>query len=320
MQLIALFLFLLSATALVATILFVSWWHRTYRKTSLVQTLHEDICHIGVSAVVIYPETVAPLVALLEEEYPRSEAVVVADLKANSTPLGELVGLYHLVKVNHSHLACARSLYRSRHRAYRRVVVVDLPLAYSGQAMDVARAVASFDNILYLSGESIVEPNALAYCANIVATQSSADVLLIRSIVGADARFESGDVASGASVVRLRADTPLAWRKSSMFGVALAMGIPSAMFLLAHLSQGWLMSIATMLVALVVGLLFSVAWSVKSKKSLFVRLNSVVQNCYKGVVSATLRESKIRDTPLCHSRVQERSRPERYHEDAPPMR
>ncbi len=320
MQLIALLLFLLSATALVSAVLFVAWWHRTYRKTRLVQTLHEDIGHIGISAILLYPKTIAPLLALLEEEYPRSEAVVIADLKENLSPFGELLRRYHLVNVNHSHLEGVRTLYRSRHRAYRRVVLVDLPLTHSKRAAEVGRAVASYDNILYLRGESIIERDVLTYCANIAASHASADALLLRSIVGADAHFERGNIEDGVGVVRLQAEGALAWRKSSMLALVLALILSSTTMLMAHWSEGWMVSIATMLVSLFVGLLFCVVWSVESKKSLFVRLNSVLRNCYMFVANATLRESKIRDTSRSYPRAQEQSRPECCREDVQPRR
>ena len=163
MQLISILLFALSLVLLVGAVLFVALWHRTYRKTSLVQLLREDIGHIGVSAIVAYPETPAPLLALLEEEYPHSEAVIITDLQSDNPSFAELLRRYRLVRVNHSHLEGVRALYRSRHRAFRRIVMVDLPMEHREQASDVGRAVASYENHLCLEGESIVERDSLTY-------------------------------------------------------------------------------------------------------------------------------------------------------------
>ena len=61
---------------MVGAVLFVARWHHTYRKSSLVHLLREDVGHIGVSAIVEYPETPAPLVALLEDTSERFSSVM----------------------------------------------------------------------------------------------------------------------------------------------------------------------------------------------------------------------------------------------------
>ena len=80
MQLISILLLLFSVVTLVGALLFVVLWHRSSQKSSMVYQLQESMAHVGISAIVSYPETPAPLIALLEEEYPRSEAVIVTDL------------------------------------------------------------------------------------------------------------------------------------------------------------------------------------------------------------------------------------------------
>lgn len=315
-------IFILSLVWLVGAIWFVSWWHRTYRRTSLVHLLREDVGHIGVSAIVAYPETSAPLVALLEEEYPRSEAIFIADLQQQESLLSELVVRYHLVKVNHLHLTGARALYRSRRRTYRRVVVVDLPATHSLQAFDVGKAVASYDNLLYLRGESVVEPNALAYCANVVASQPSSRGLQLRSVVGADAYFERGDVANSERVVRLCADAPLAWRRGAQIFALTAMFLPSAMILSGHLLDSKIMLASAVVLIVATGLFLYVSCCVVTKKSLIARLDTVLRNFYRFMVEriATIRGSRIHDTPPCLFRVRVRNRPAHYREDSPPKR
>ena len=245
MQLISLLLLLFSAVMLVGAVLFVARWHHTYRKSSLVHMLREDVGHIGVSAIVEYPETPAPLVALLEEEYPRSEAIIITDLQGGNPRLGELVKRYYLVRVNHTHLEGVRALYRSRHRALRRVVVVDLPMENWRQASAIGREVASYDNILYLQGESIVEQNALTYCANVVASQESAKGIVLRSIVGADAHLERGvEVGDTGNVTYLRADRPLAWRRESVLSAFLVLAMPMLVVPVVVVARNWLLLIS----------------------------------------------------------------------------
>ena len=320
MQLMSLLLFIFSVAMLVGAILFVARWHRTYRKISLVHVLREDIGHVGVSAIVEYPETPAPLVALLEEEYPRSEAIIITDLEGGNPRLGELVKRYHLVRVNHSHLEGVRALYRSRQRTFRRVVVVDLPMENWRQAAAIGREVASYDNILFLQGESIVERNALTYCANVVASQNSAKGVLLRSIVGAAAHLERGCVADSSNVAYLRADCPLAWRKGSLFSISLVMFMPLVVVPLVIASRNWLLLASAEIVVAVVLLFLYVSCCVVTEKSLLARLNTVFQNFYRFWVGRVVirRESRTRDIVSNLSQVREQSRPARCREDARP--
>ena len=323
MQLISLLLLLFSAVMLVGAVLFVARWHYTYRKASLVHMLREDVGHIGVSAIVEYPETPAPLVALLEEEYPRSEAIIITDLQGGNPRLGELVKRYYLVRVNHTHLEGVRALYRSRHRALRRVVVVDLPMELWRQASAIGREVASYDNILYLQGESIVEQNALTYCANVVASQESAKGILLRSFVGADAHLERRvEVDNSVNVARLRADCPLAWRRESILSTLLALLMPMLVVPIFMVLHNRLLVISAEMVSVVMLLFLAVSSSVTTKKSLLKRLNTVFRNFCRFWVGwfTTQRGLKTRDTSPCPSRVQVRSKPVRYREGSRPER
>lgn len=322
MQLISALLLLFSVAMLVGAILFVARWHRTFRKVSLMHILREDVGHVGVSAIVAYPETIAPLLALLEEEYPRSEVVVIADLQGENSGLGEAVGLYRLVKVNHAHLEGVRALYRSRRRAFRRVVVVDLPAEYRSLAKATGRAVAAYDNLLYLQGESIVEQNAITYCANVVAAQHSAKGVLMRSIVGAEAHLERGDVADAATTLYLRADCPLAWNKSSISSNFLAVLVAVMFVAVAATTEDWLLLAAVEVAVVTVLLFIYLSCSVVTEKSLLVRLRSVFQNFYRYWVerAATRQGSKTRDTSLRPLLVRVRNRPARYREGARPER
>ena len=319
-QLISILFFAFSLVLLVGAVLFVALWHRTYRKTSFVQLLREDIGHIGVSAIVAYPETPAPLLALLEEEYPHSEAVIITDLHSENPSFAELLRRYRLVKVNHSHLEGVRALYRSRHRAFRRVVMVDLPSEYRERASNVGRAVASYENHLCLEGESIVERDSLAYCANVVASQSQADRFTLRSFVGAEAHLENGAMPTSESVVRLRAETPLAWRKCHIAATLSAVFLPSAMVVAAYLSESGLMLLSAAAVATALALFLYISTMSATKKSLLARLDTVLQNFYRFWAErfATLGVSKTLGTPLRPAREQEQSRPECYHEVARP--
>ena len=322
MQLISLLLLVLSIVLFAGAIAFIALWHRTYRKTSLVHILREDIGQIGVSAIVAYPETPAPLIALLEEEYPHSEAVIITDLQSETTSFDALIRRYRMIKVNHTHLEGVRALYRSRHRAFRRVVMVDLPMEHRERASEVGREVASYENLLCLEGESIVERDSLTYCANIAASQPSSDRFSMCSFVGTDAHFVNGVDVDSDRVVQLRADRPLAWRKGRFYTVLLALLLPLVMVVVACMAESRMLIFAAVVIASVIALFAYISSLAITEKSLFVRLDTVLQKFYRFWAKrfTTRRESKIRDTLRVPSRVQVRSRPARYREDARPER
>ena len=284
MQLISILLFLLSIVLFVGAILFVALWHRAYRNSSAVKMLNEGIGHVGVSAVVEYPETPQPLIALLEEAYPRSEAVVITDLEHFLSPFGELIKRFHLIRVNHSHLAGVRSLYRSRHRAFRRVVMVDLPIEFRHRALDVAKEVATYDYILQLQGESVVAHDALAYCANIIASHHASANISMRTIVGAEAHLERCDTSDEDDKTHLLSDRVLAWRKGGVLFALLAISPPALLILVAHLmgSRSVLFVAAAILPSLVACLY--VSCRVMAEKGLFVTLGTILQNFYRFLV------------------------------------
>lgn len=278
MQLISATLFVLSLASLLCTLHFVRRWHNANRRTSLLQIMRNEIGHIGISAIVEYPDTPAPLLALLEEEYPRSEAIIVTDLEHLFSPFGELISRFHLIKVNHSHLTGVRTLYRSRHRAFRRVVLVDLPSKYRRQATEVAREVASFDYILLLRGESKVARNALAYCANIIASQPATKSITLSPIVGAKARLERADRTERSHTIRLATGRPLAWRKTIPLFLIIAAALPAATTLLAHLSGHRVLLLTAIVISLIFATLIYLSCRVVAEKGLFATINTIIEN------------------------------------------
>ena len=284
MQLISLLLLLFSLFALVGAILFVVLWHRACRRASVVQMLHESIGHIGISVVVEYPQTPAPLLSLLEERYPRSEAVIVTDLQHFLSPFGELIPRFQLIRVNHSHLVGVRALYRSRHRAFRRVVMVDLPVEYRHRGATIGKAVASYDYVLHLQGESVVAHNAISYCANIIATQSVTKDLSLRSVVGAEARLERSDVSDTGEKITIRAPRPLAWQREGLFLAMFAILTPAFMVVMAHFTGNRIALSAAIVTTLAVLIFFYVSCRVVAEKSLFVTLNTILRNFCRFIV------------------------------------
>lgn len=278
MQLISTLLFLFSLVLFIGALTFLVLWHRLHRKGCTIKVLREGIGHVGISAIVEYPDTPAPLISLLEEEYPRSEAIVVTDLQNSGSAFMDLIGRFHLVKVNHSHLKGVRALYRSHHRAFKRVVMVDLPTNYSSRATDIAKRVASFDYVLHLPGECQIEYNTLTYCANIIALHPATKAVSLKSIVGAGARLERADHTPRNATTRILTDRALAWRKSTPVFLILAITTPAVAISLAHFSGEQLLAFTAITICLTFGLLLYVSCRVITKKGLYATTNIIIKN------------------------------------------
>ncbi len=282
MQLISFTLFLGALLSLAAAICFVKRWHGANCQTAVMQIIREGIGSVGISAIVEYPDTDAPLIALLEEEYPRSEAIVVADLR-HQPSFDALIQRFRLVKVHHNPRTHIRALYRSRSRAFRRVVVIDLPTEHSADALKVAKEIASYGYILRLRGESRVARHALTYCANIISTYPLTESLSLKSVIGADATLERADRPQG-STTKLLANRILAWRRVVPLFLISAISLPAVILFLGHLSGERILTITAALIVATVALLLYLSCRVVAEKGLFATTNTIIENFCRYII------------------------------------
>lgn len=283
MQLISLILFIGALASLIGAIFFVEQWHNTSHRSHVVQMLREGIDLIGISAIVEYPSTPAPLIALLEEEYPRSEAVIVTDLQPLSQ-FGEIIRQFCLIKVNHNPQSHIRALYRSRHRAYRRVVLIDLPEEYRNEALEVAREVVSYNYILRLEGECQVSRETLTYCANIIASYPITQAISLKTVVGAKASLELADSTQGAETLNIATHRILAWHETTPLLLLFAVILPALLIVMANLSGDRLLIVTAIIVCLALLVLLYLSWRVVTEKGLFATTNTIIINFYRYIV------------------------------------
>lgn len=276
MQLTAILLSLLSLLIFVGAMLFVGEWLRALRHEPTRPLMREGICHIGISAIVAYPESEAPLHALLEEEYPRSEAIIVTDF--NDSPFEELLHHFKLIKVNHSHLKGVRALYRSRHRAFRRIVIIDLPHSHRHQAFAIAKEVASYDCTLQLQGESIVAHNILTYCANLIASHPTEQGVAIRSMIGAEAMLERGEEEGIYTLLTAR---PLAWQRDSVVPVVITLLAPALFVAASRLTGEGAFIAVSGLISLTMMSFVYLSCRLMCKKGLVALLSTIIVNFYR---------------------------------------
>lgn len=284
MQLISILLFIFSLIMLAGATLFISVWHRSRRGTSPTKIIREGIGHIGISAIVEYPNTTTPLISLLDEEYPHCEAIIIIDLQRKESEFRGLIRKFHLARVNHTHLRGVRSLYRSRHHTFRRVVVVDLPTEQRYRATETAKSIASFDYILHLKGECQIARNAITYCANIIAQHPATKSLLIESIVGGGAKLERSDSTSQEHTIYLLTNRALSWRKSMPISLIAAIALPPIIILLAHISKVRLFTLSALVFVLIFCSFLYISCRAVSEKELSTTTDTIVKNFYRFLV------------------------------------
>lgn len=281
MQLVVAIIFVVSLITLIGAILFGAVWHQARLEDTTAPILRDSIGDIGISAIIEYPSTTAPLLALLEEEYPRCEVIVITDLQQHAKRFQPIIQRHHLVKVNHSHLNAVHNLYRSRYRNSRRISLVDIPYHHRTMARDIATEIATFDHALYLEGDSEVARGAITLCANFIATQGLLSNIAVRSMIGAKAYLASCSPAEEQNSTIRTTHRALAWHKGGGTITATALFVPLATSLIALIVEDILLILsAGMLYIAMVPTLY-ISCVVMAEKSLFSTFGIIICNIYR---------------------------------------
>ena len=300
MQLIPISILIFTALLLLNALHFVIAWHKARQNENITSLVHNTIFHYGITLVSAYPTTLRPLLSMLEEQYPRSEAMLICDLH-NNKQIGDILHRFRLVRVNHDHLEGVRSLYRSRCRAYRRVVVIDLPLEAKERSEAIAREVASYGYILYTEGDISIEPNIATVGMNIAATFPLSTPLSLDSTIGERVAITMADATEVEHIAIAR---PLVWRDKCNFKyLIIASILPLPLLFMS--GQFWLYSIALYLTTITT--LLYIACRTTSQKSLIVRLDTISHNFCRFIVDNLKRfyylYKRVRHTRFVAHRV-----------------
>lgn len=150
------------------------------------------LCH-GVSNMEYISE-------LLSSEYERYEVIILLDADRYPDLFNEIIHHYKLVRVNNPdstdfrHTAIRR-LYRSYHRCFRRLVVVDKGLTDAFDDFNAAATVASFDYLLPIDGSRHLRPGAIESLSIAIANNHHTATDLIYSRADDAALFRRNAVA-----------------------------------------------------------------------------------------------------------------------------
>lgn len=278
MQLIPATLLIIVTLLLLCAIHLLWLWHRLWRREELLSLRNNNIGHYGISLISAYPSTLQPLLAMVEEGYPRSEAILLCDMQLHFDRFGEVVRRFSLVRVNHDHLEGVRALYRSRQRAYRRVVVVDLPLEERSRSEAVAREVASYEYMLYIEGDTIIEPDTAALCIATIASYPIGTPISLSSLMGEAVEVRMTDAQTTEHHTIAHA---LAWREGHHLK---ALPLTCLVAPLIVVAGGTLWPYIFALHIATITTLLYISCRITSQKNLFIRFDTILLNFCRFIV------------------------------------
>ena len=110
---------------------------------------------IGISTLCFDDEDISRLTSLLAVEYPYYEVIVVADSLQRPSSFQKMIDSYHMVAVDYGAYTsmrggAVRRMYRSTHRCYRRLILLDVATEGCRSDLDIACEVATYDLLMPL--------------------------------------------------------------------------------------------------------------------------------------------------------------------------
>ncbi len=165
---------------------------------------------IGISVLCSGIDAPERIDALLGSEYTRFEAIVVLDAGGFPEEFAQLTARYRMIRVEwHGSqefpTAGIRSLWRSRRRSCRRLVLVDRPQRADGTAAEssvadwnAAAAVAAYDYLLPLDGRTALLPDAVIRLVAELGEHRACAVDVVRSRIGMPVALIARDVVMEA--------------------------------------------------------------------------------------------------------------------------
>lgn len=177
---------------------------------------------IGISVLCSGIDAPERIDALLSSEYTRFEVIAVLDAGGFPDEFARLTARYRMIRVEwHGSqefpTAGIRSLWRSRRRSCRRLVLVDRPQRADGAASEVsvadwnaAASVAAYDYLLPLDGRTVLLPDAVIRLVAELGEHPAGRFDVVRSRIGMPVALIARDVVmeSGGFGRRLRRRVP----------------------------------------------------------------------------------------------------------------
>ena len=147
----------------------------------------ESLGFVGCSAICSGVRSIARIEELLGQEYDRYEVVITIDAEQYPEEFAAIISHYRMIRVNCTQSeelpsATIRTLYRSRQRSFRRLILLDKPHSDIYGDLDAAAIVASYNYLLPVGPTTHLCDKAIESIAIMLSEQDFHTIGLLHSI------------------------------------------------------------------------------------------------------------------------------------------
>lgn len=236
----------------------------------------ESLSFVGCSVICHSVKDIEQIENLLGVEYDRYEVVAVIDSRLFPDIFYSIVERYALIRVNAASNneipdVRIRTLYRSRQRCFRRLVLVDAAFTSACNALNCATAVASFDYIIPIGPTMRLRQYAIESVALLISENLNSDFDAIHCSADSDCYIfrREAIIRSGgfsANITRqiprrrvISSALPIVYSTSTAhnrwWGMWLILGITTLAIGCTLLFAKWILAVAIILTALLITLI-----------------------------------------------------------------
>lgn len=177
-----------------ATLCFAYWMIRIAEATHRRDIITDDIAgcceslgFVGCSAICSGVRSIARIEELLGQEYDRYEVVITIDADLYPEEFSAIISHYRMIRVNCAHSeelpsATIRTLYRSRQRSFRRLILLDKPHSDIYGNLDAAATVASYNYLLPVGPTTHLCDKSIESIAIMLSEQDFHNIGLLHSV------------------------------------------------------------------------------------------------------------------------------------------
>ena len=177
-----------------ATLCFAFWMIRIAEATRRRDIITDDIAgcceslgFVGCSAICSGVRSIARIEELLGQEYDRYEVVITIDAELYPEEFSAIISHYRMIRVNCTHSeelpsATIRTLYRSRQRSFRRLILIDKPHSDIYGDLDAAATIASYNYLLPVGPTTHLCDKSIESIAITLSEQDFHNICLLHSV------------------------------------------------------------------------------------------------------------------------------------------
>lgn len=221
----------------------------------------ESLGFIGCSVICCGIREMEHIEELLGQEYDRYEVIITLDAEQYPNEFRTIISHYRMIRVNCSlneelPSASIRTLYRSRQRSFRRLILIDRAESDTYDDLDAATLIASYNYLLPIGHNTHLCDKAIESIVIALSEQSIYNVEMLcstttesyvfrRDVVIANGGFSPHLLRQIPRSSRLKIDTPLTFRPKQQFSTLPTIAIMAAILATTYSIAGYLITAAT---------------------------------------------------------------------------